>query len=144
MFIHCCSINQFHKFHNAPVPYPTMLHSEQQCAHFCSEWSIVGYGTDPFLELWIRSTDNKYTMVYTQTNAITCTKPFIHTWFIQAWKSHGVSILPSKVMEFHVGLKKWHFAWKSHWKSMKVIEKYQFEEVGYFSYMIIVRLLTDL
>ena len=22
-----------------------MLHSEQKCAHFCSEWSIVGYGT---------------------------------------------------------------------------------------------------
>ena len=27
-----------------PVPYPTMLHSEQKCAHFCSEWSIMGYG----------------------------------------------------------------------------------------------------
>ena len=39
------AIDQFHKFQNAPVPYPTMLHSEQKCAHFCSEWSIVGYGT---------------------------------------------------------------------------------------------------
>ena len=26
-----------HKSQNAPVPYPTMLHSEQKCAHFCSE-----------------------------------------------------------------------------------------------------------
>ena len=32
-----------------------MLHSEQKCAHFCSEWSIVGYGTGAFWDLWIRS-----------------------------------------------------------------------------------------
>ena len=31
-----------------------MLHSEQKCAHFCSEWSIVGYGTGAFWVLWIR------------------------------------------------------------------------------------------
>ena len=37
---------------NATVPYPTMLHSEQKCAHFCSEWSIVGYGADAFWDLW--------------------------------------------------------------------------------------------
>ena len=30
-----------HKSQNAPVPYPTILHSEQKCVHFCSEWSIV-------------------------------------------------------------------------------------------------------
>ena len=38
----------YHKSQNAPVPHPTMLHSvsEQKCAHFCSEWSIVGCGTD--------------------------------------------------------------------------------------------------
>ena len=47
--------DQFHKSQNAPVPYPTMLHSEQKCAHFCSEWSIVGYGTGAFWDLWIRS-----------------------------------------------------------------------------------------
>ena len=40
--------DQFHKSQNAPVPYPTMLHSEQKCAHFCSEWSIVGYGNGTF------------------------------------------------------------------------------------------------
>ena len=33
------------KSHNAPVPYPTMHHSEQKCAHFCSECCIVGYVT---------------------------------------------------------------------------------------------------
>ena len=38
-------IDPIHKSTNAPVPYRTMLHSEQKCAHFCSEWSIVGYGT---------------------------------------------------------------------------------------------------
>ena len=35
-----------HKIHNATVSYPTMHHSEQKCAHFCSEWCIVRYGTD--------------------------------------------------------------------------------------------------
>ena len=40
---------------NALVPYPTMLHSEQKCTHFYSEWSIVGYGTDAFWDLLIRS-----------------------------------------------------------------------------------------
>ena len=48
-------IDQFHKSLNAPVPYPTMLLSEQKCAHFCSEWSIVEYGTCAFWDLWIRS-----------------------------------------------------------------------------------------
>ena len=52
------SIDQFHKSQNAPVPYPTMLHSEQKCAHFCSEWNIVGYGTGAFWDLWIRSIVN--------------------------------------------------------------------------------------
>ena len=43
---HWChhTTDQFHKSQNAPVPYPTMVHSEQKCAHFCSEWSIVGHG----------------------------------------------------------------------------------------------------
>ena len=41
-----------HKSQNASVPYPTILHSEQKCAHFCTEWSIVGYGTDAFWDLW--------------------------------------------------------------------------------------------
>ena len=48
-------IDQFHKSQNAIVPYPTMLHSEQKCAHFCSEWSIMAYGTGAFWDLWIRS-----------------------------------------------------------------------------------------
>ena len=30
-----CQIDQSHKSHNAPVPYPMMHHSEQKCAHFC-------------------------------------------------------------------------------------------------------------
>ena len=48
-------IDLIHKSQNAPVPYPTMQHSEQKCAHFCSEWSIMGYGTSSFWDLWIRS-----------------------------------------------------------------------------------------
>ena len=38
-------IDRFHKSQNPPVPSPTMLHSEQKYVHFCSEWSIVMYGT---------------------------------------------------------------------------------------------------
>ena len=53
--LHHLWIVQFHKSQNTPVPYPTMLHSEQKCAHFCFEWSIVGYGTGAFWNLWIRS-----------------------------------------------------------------------------------------
>ena len=54
---HCgnLTIDRFHISQNAPVPYPTLFHSEQKCAHFCSEWSIVGYGTGAFWDLWIRS-----------------------------------------------------------------------------------------
>ena len=39
------AIDQYHKSHNAPVPYPKMHFAEQKCAHFCSEGCIVGYGT---------------------------------------------------------------------------------------------------
>ena len=49
------TMDKFPKSQNAPVPYPTMLHSDQKCAHFWSEWSIVGYGTSTFWDLWIRS-----------------------------------------------------------------------------------------
>ena len=35
-------INLIHKSQNTPVPYPTMLHSEQQCAHFCSAMEHCG------------------------------------------------------------------------------------------------------
>ena len=31
------------QFHATLVPYPTIHHSEQECAHFRSEWCIVGY-----------------------------------------------------------------------------------------------------
>ena len=41
-------IDLTHKSQHVPVPYPTTLHSEQKCAHFCSERSIVRYGTCAF------------------------------------------------------------------------------------------------
>ena len=50
-------IDLIHKSQNALVPYPTILHSEQKCAHFCSEWSIVGYETGAFWDLWYWSID---------------------------------------------------------------------------------------
>ena len=45
-------IDQFNKSHNAPAIYPTIHHSEQKCAHFCSEWRFVGYGTGASWDLW--------------------------------------------------------------------------------------------
>ena len=51
--VHCriCEIVLLES-HNAPVPHPTVHHSEQKCAHFCSEWCIVGYGTGALWDLW--------------------------------------------------------------------------------------------
>ena len=43
--------------HNASVPYLTINHSKQKCAHFCSEWCILGYGTSA---LWDRSVAKPY------------------------------------------------------------------------------------
>ena len=48
-------IEQPHKSQNAPVPRSKIHHSEQNCAHLCSEWCIGGYGTDALWHLWIRS-----------------------------------------------------------------------------------------
>ena len=61
-----------------------------------------------------------------------------------AMKSHGILSLPWKVIEFDVGLEKCYFAWKSLWKSLKVIEKYQFETAKYFSYLIVMFFLSTI
>ena len=44
------AMHHSHKFNNTPVPNPTIHHSEQKCAHFCSEWCIVWYGTGALWE----------------------------------------------------------------------------------------------
>ena len=46
----CTTIDHFHKSQNSLVSYPRKLHS-----HFCSERSVLGYGTGAFWDLWIRS-----------------------------------------------------------------------------------------
>ena len=58
------SIDLIHKSENSPVPYPRMLHSEQKCARFCSEWSILGYETGAFWDLWNWSIEG-HSMVFT-------------------------------------------------------------------------------
>ena len=74
-------IDLIHKSQNAPVPYATTLHSKQRCAHFCSEWSIVGYGTGAFWDLW--------------------------NWFIHFW---DISFLRIKKIPPHDDVIKWkHF-----------------------------------
>ena len=50
-FVHDFLTELIYKSQSSPAPYPTMLHSEQKCAHFCSEWSIVGYKTSAFWDL---------------------------------------------------------------------------------------------
>ena len=37
------STYQYQKSHNALFPYPTIHHSEQKCAHFCSACCLVGF-----------------------------------------------------------------------------------------------------
>ena len=56
-------INQINKSHNALVLYPTMHHSEQKCAYFCSEWCIVGYETSALWNLWDWSIPALFMMV---------------------------------------------------------------------------------
>ena len=48
-------IDRYHKSPNTPVPCPTIYHSGQKCAHFCSKWCIVGYRTGAVWDLRIWS-----------------------------------------------------------------------------------------
>ena len=48
-------IDQSNKFHDAPVPYPTLYLSEQKCSHVFSEWSTVVYGKGALTNSLIRS-----------------------------------------------------------------------------------------
>ena len=57
-------IDQIHKSHNTPVPYPTIQHSEQKYAHFCSECCIVGFRTDALWDLWEWSLAHGFALVY--------------------------------------------------------------------------------
>ena len=58
------------KSQNAPVPYPTMHHSE----HFCSEWCIVGYGTGASWVLWDLSIPSSWK-----------TRTIHSTWSVSSW-----------------------------------------------------------
>ena len=106
------SIDLIHKSQNAPVPYLTMLHSE----HFCSEWSIVGYGTGAFWDLWnwsigLASRARKLVRLYFKAltsaclNAITMILPQLNIFTINLW-----TLL--KVLMFIL-------IWMTHWISQK-------------------------
>ena len=79
------AIDKFHKSQNAPfhmMAYPTMLQLEQKYADFCFEWSIMGYGTDAFWDMWIRSI-HKYTPWNMQPNFLWLYyKSFVNCWDI--------------------------------------------------------------
>ena len=92
-------IDWIHKFHNVAISYPTMLHSEQKCAHFCSEWSIVGIWNrcilgivKLFIMQW-KSTYNRYAIGIAMTWV-----PFY--WYgltlISAWISNH---MPCKICD---------------------------------------------
>ena len=92
------SINQFHKSQNAPVPYPRMLHSEQKCTHFFSEWSILGYGTSAFWDLWIRSIATKYLtadtfILYKEANKTMA----ISLGILQHWNTYWKPVLADPI-----------------------------------------------
>ena len=78
------SIDQFHQSQNAPVPYPRMLHSEQKCLYFCSDWSILGYGTGTSWDLWIRSIRHRVHMGACdgkfKTLTVIMSKPICKIW----------------------------------------------------------------
>ena len=53
-----------------------MLHSEQKCAYFCSEWSIVGYGTGAF---WICELDQSMGFLTWDPYRSTCLRGSFHS-----------------------------------------------------------------
>ena len=53
------AIFSIYKSQNAPVPLPTMLPWERKYAHFCSQRSIVGWGTGAYWDLRNWSIDNE-------------------------------------------------------------------------------------
>ena len=84
------SIDPIHKSQNAPDPYPIMVHSEQKRAHFCSEWSIVGYGTGAFWDSWDH--DDRSPLCYTGLG----TKPLPNSKLTQIFhtiKSKGLDLI---------------------------------------------------
>ena len=116
---HIIRIDLIHKSQNVPVPYPTMLYSEQKCEHFCSEWSIVGYGTNASWDLSIAH--NERTIRDTELNGTTCInaglechhrlKPGVtYAWSLPIWSmvSYGVepgtlisSVIMSQIRWYH-------------------------------------------
>ena len=72
------AVDQIHKFHNVPVPYPKIQHSEQKYAYFCSEWCIVGYGTGALWDLW------DWCITWRQNN-LTTTLPLISLCLVPSW-----------------------------------------------------------
>ena len=77
-----CTIDKFKASQNAPVPYPTTLHSEQKCVYFSSVWSIVGYGKGAFWDLWIRSMCEESCQRRRGNNVCICLRVFKLTWII--------------------------------------------------------------
>ena len=88
-------IDQFNKSQNTPVPYPIMLHSEQKSAHFCSEWSIMGYGTGAFWDFLIRSIGwccqmyDYLIQIYKYGGLLTCTELWVSSNALWAHMTGG-------------------------------------------------------
>ena len=111
-------IDQSHKSRNAPVSYPTMYNSEQKCAHFYSEWSIVGYGAGAFwgspgiagpltVVMWharfkyrtVKAIEYRWrwpgvwSLSGLEQNGISCHLHLFHWWLLRAGLKHTVDVL---------------------------------------------------
>ena len=80
-----------------PVPYPTMHHSEQRCAHLCSEWGIVGYGTGALWNLWDWSVMNAVrTLLYFAVVFYKSISPYPTGLLQRHWGNHSIAPVPVK------------------------------------------------
>ena len=93
-------IDLIHKSQNAPVPYPTMQHPEQKCAHFCSECCIVGYGTGAFWDLWnwsIVELLRRHRHMSQPLAIVTTQRPIILAGFLWTLSYHNISLILGRI-----------------------------------------------
>ena len=110
-------IDLIHKIHNAPVPYPTIYHSEQKCSYFCSEWRIVGYGTGALWHLWDWSIYVKFGTLrlvlfqcWILSKAYTCMWESWHMYGTKTFLSHHVTLISIVLSQFFMPI--CHARWR--------------------------------
>ena len=87
------TIDQSQKYHSAPVPYSAMHHSEQECAHHCSDWCIVGCGTNVLWDLWDWSIEGATYISSSITEPFSCTHPSYNATCISVVTMHYSDVI---------------------------------------------------